>query len=76
MSLCRSCRSPSSQFELRPLELKLPEVAGPVLYSALARAAVLRCRGPLYSHSQQVRDRCGTDWRDNVAGQREDCLPE
>ena len=35
--------SPSPQSELLPLELKLPEVAGPeLLYKAEARAAVLR----------------------------------
>ena len=38
--------SASSQLELRPLELKLLE-AGPVLYRAVARAALLRCLGVL-----------------------------
>lgn len=38
--------SPSSQLELLPLELKLP-VAGPLLYRAVAKAALLLCRGVL-----------------------------
>ena len=42
-----SCMSPSSQLELRPLELKLLDVIGPLLKRVVAWAAVLLCREEL-----------------------------